>query len=85
MVTEGSDLLVNIKEKFLEELRVRKLELDNYEPIGISDFVYVYRIRCTVTGNLEVCKVILIPEYLQKKAKVNFIKTIEKDVIKNNM
>lgn len=75
------DLPLDIKEKVIEELKEKKLILDNEKPIGKGSFSYVYRTRSTVNEELGACKVIVIHEDLSLKAKEDLIKSVQKEVI----
>lgn len=75
------DLPQNIKEEVIEELKKRKLVLDDEKPIGNGAFSYVYRTRSTVKKELGVCKVIVIPEDLSLKSKEDLIKSTQEEVI----
>lgn len=80
MITAASDLSPEIKEKLIEELKEKKLVLDDENPIGKGAFGYVYRTICTIRKELGACKVILIPDDFTIKAKEDLSKSVQNEV-----
>lgn len=82
MFPDNHDLPTELKQKLIQELIYFKYSLCDLNPIGSSAFGCAYKTKNTITGNLGVCKVILISEDLSTEAKDKLIKSVEEEVKK---